>query len=79
MDELICFVRVEFPDDPNVANLKYWYTCPFTQVTVGDAVLAPLGRHNHLQQGVVREVRFDEEYNSPFPLYLIKTINKLIK
>ena len=72
MDELICFAAVEFVDDENVVGIKYWYACPFTYVKAGDEVIAPLGRHNRLQKGVVREVRFAEPYNAPFPMYLIK-------
>ena len=79
MRELICFTAVEFPDDPNVAGLKYWYCCPFEYVREGDSVVAPLGRHNQLQRGVVREVRFEKEYNAPYPLYLIKYIKEVVK
>lgn len=79
MDELICFVAVEYPDDENVVGNRYWYVCPFKEAEVGDFVVAPLGRHNNTQKGVIREVRFDFEYNSPFPIYLIKSIKELIK
>lgn len=78
-NELLCFVRVEFIDDPNVRGNKYWYLCDDNGVEVGNNVIAPLGRHNNTQKGIVREVRFDEEYNSPFPIYLIKYIVKVIK
>ena len=79
MYDLMCFVRVEFPDDPNVEGMLYWYICDFDGACVGDRVIAPLGRHNHTQEGVIREVRVTEDYNAPFPLYLIKSIKKLIK
>lgn len=79
MNSLMRFVAVEFPDDPNVAGIKYWYVCDFEEAEVGDKVVAPLGRHNHTQEGVIREVRITEEYNAPFPLYLIKAVKKLIK
>ncbi|MGN0814174.1 MAG: hypothetical protein ACI4MH_02965 [Candidatus Coproplasma sp.] len=79
MSDKMCFVWVEFPDDPNVAGMKYWYVCDFDGAEVGDRVIAPLGRHNNTQEGVIREVRITEDYNSPFPLYLIKGIKKLIK
>ncbi len=78
-DEMMCFVRVYFPDDPNVCDMKYWYLCPFDGASPGDRVIAPLGRHNRTQEGVICEVRITEEYNAPFPLYLIKSIRKLIK
>lgn len=79
MYEKLCFVWVNFPDDPNVCDMKYWYLCPFENVMPGDRVIAPLGRHNNTQEGVVCEVRFAEEYNAPFPIYLIKSIRKLSK
>ena len=79
MYEQLCFGWVNFPDDPNVCDMKYWYLCPFENVMPGDRVIAPLGRHNNTQEGVVCEVRFAEEYNAPFPIYLIKSIRKLLK
>ena len=78
MDELICFAAVEFVDDENVVGIKYWYVCPFTYVKDGDEVIAPLGRHNRLQKGVVREVRFAEPYNAPYPMYLIKYVKEVV-
>ena len=41
-------------------------------------MIAPLGRHNRLQKGVVREVRFAEPYNAPFPMYLIKYVKEVV-
>lgn len=79
MTDLHCFVSVEFPDDPNVAGLTYWYKSPYDNAEVGDGVVAPLGRHNNLQRGVIREVRFTESYNAPFPYEYIKSIKQLIK
>lgn len=78
MDELICFAAVEFVDDENVVGIKYWYACPFAYVKEGDEVIAPLGRHNRLQKGVVREVRFAEPYNAPYPMYLIKYVKEVV-
>lgn len=78
MDEL-CFVAIEFPDDPNVAGMTYWYLCNFEEVSVGDRAVAPLGRHNRLQEGVVRKIQFGNEYQSPFPLYLIKSVVRIAK
>jgi len=73
-----CFVAVEFVDDPNVVGLTYWYLCDFEEVKEGDKVVAPLGRHNHEQTGVVRKITFADEENSPFPFAYIKKIRKLI-
>jgi hypothetical protein len=77
--ELMCFVAVEFPDDPNVVGLLYWYLCQFDGPQIGDKVIAPLGRHNHTQQGIIRRVLITQDYNAPYPLYGIKNIRKLIK
>lgn len=79
MDELMCFVRVEFPGDPNVAGMLYWYLCTVGGAEVGDRVVAPLGRHNRTQEGVIREIRYERDYNAPFPLYLIKYIERILK
>ena len=79
MYEVMCFVWVNFPNDPKVFDRKYWYLCPFDGASPGDRVIAPLGRHNRTQEGVICEVRITEDYNAPFPLYLIKTIRRLIK
>ena len=79
MEEKLCFAAVEFVDDPNVVGIKYWYGCPFTEVKVDDEVIAPLGRHNNVQKGVVREVRWTEPYNAPYPMYLIKYIKEIVK
>ena len=79
MEEKLYFAAVEFVDDPNVVGIKYWYGCPFYEVKVGDEVIAPLGRHNNVQKGVVREVRWAEPYNAPYPLYLIKYIKEIVK
>ena len=75
----MCFTAVEFPDDPNVVGIKYWYACTFEDVKVGDGVIAPLGRHNNLQKGIVREVRFEYEYNAPYPVYLIKYVKEVVR
>ena len=77
--EKLCFTTVEFVDDPNVAGYGYWYVCEIAGVEVGDRVIAPLGRHNNLQEGVVRKVIFEYEYNAPYPMYGIKYIKKVIK
>lgn len=78
MDEM-CFVAVEFPDDVNVAGRTYWYLCRIEGAETGDKVDAPLGRHNRVQRGVVREVLFARRDNPPYPWYLIKDIVRLIK
>ena len=77
-NSILCFVAVEFPGDPNVVGLTYWYLSPFGGVNVGDGVVAPLGRHNGLQEGVVRAVRFAKEENAPYPVKLIKSIKKIL-
>ncbi len=79
MNKLMCFTAVEFPDDPNVVGIKYWYACTYEDVKVGDGVIAPLGRHNNLQKGIVREVRFEYEYNAPYPVYLIKYVKEVVR
>lgn len=75
----MCFVAVEFVNDPNVCGYYYWYSCDVPGVIVGDKVIAPLGRHNNLQEGIVRKVIFEEEINAPYPLHSIKYIRKVIK
>ena len=74
----MCFTAVEFVDDENVKGYYYWYLCEIDGVKVGDEVIAPLGRHNNLQQGVVRKVIFETEDNPPFPLHSIKYIRKVV-
>ncbi|MDE7439051.1 MAG: hypothetical protein K2N23_00870 [Clostridia bacterium] len=78
-NEKKCFVAVDFVDDPNVAGYGYWYICEIAGVTVGDKVIAPLGKHNNLQEGIVRRIMFEIEENSPYPMYGIKYIRKVIK
>ncbi len=75
----ICFTAVEYPDDPNVVGYYYWYICNFADVAEGDKVVAPLGRHDSLQQGIVRRVIFADESNAPYPVHSIKYIKKVIK
>lgn len=77
--ETLCFVAVEFPNDPNVAGLTYWYLCPFAGAEEGDEVVAPLGRHNNCQTGVIRVLSYRPEYEAPFPIHLIKSIKRLVK
>ena len=77
MEQKYCFVAVEFPADPNVAGMIYWYLCPFAGAEEGTAVVAPLGRHNGLQRGVIRSVLFAEARRAPYPINAIKCIKKL--
>lgn len=79
MDERMCFVAVEFENDPNVRGYIYWYLCPDRSVQFGNYVIAPLGRHNNLQKGVVRHVKFADEDGAPFPLHLIKTVKEVVR
>ena len=58
---------------------QYWYVCEIDGANVGDKVIAPLGKHNNTQQGIIRKILVDYEYNAPYPMYAIKYIKKLIK
>lgn len=78
MNKQFCFVAVEFVDDINVVGYTYWYLCPFDGVAEGAQVLAPLGRHNREQAGIVRKVLFADEAHSPYPIQYIKRIRKVI-
>lgn len=78
MDKL-CFVAVEFVDDPNVAGYTYWYYCDIGGAAEGDKVSAPLGRHNHIQEGMVRKVIYTDEAHSPYPFAFIKKVQKVFK
>lgn len=75
----MCFVKVDFIDDPNVAGYGFWYWSKFKDAKTEDWVVAPLGRHNNLQEGVIVDVRFDTEENAPYPFDRIKRIKKLKK
>lgn len=66
-------------DDPKVAGWTYWYLCPFDGAEADDEVIAPLGRHDHVQKGVIRKVKYAEEENAPYPIHSIKKIRILIK
>ncbi len=79
MTQKYYFVAVEFVDDANVVGLLYWYLCDYIEVAEGDIVTAPLGRHNNLQQGVVRKTLYATETDAPFPFYLIKSIKSYKK
>ena len=79
MAEKLCFVAVEFVDDPNVVGLTYWYLCDFDGAAAGDRVSAPLGRHNHIQDGVIRKVKYAYEDDAPYPVNFIKRIKSLLK
>ena len=76
MEKEYRFTAVEFPDDPNVAGRTYWYLCPF-EANVGDGVRAPLGRHNNEQRGVIRKIIFADEFDAPYPLYLVKSVKAI--
>ncbi len=79
MENKDCFVAVEFVDDENVRGYCYWYLCPYFDAEEGDKVVAPLGRHNGLQEGIIRKVLFADEFDAPYPVHLIKKIRTLIK
>ncbi len=79
MKDLSCFVAIEFTNDPNVAGWTYWYYCPFKDAVVGDKVVAPLGRHNREQTGVIRKIKFTHDGAAPFPIQNIKSVRRVIK
>ncbi|MDE5721828.1 MAG: hypothetical protein K2I30_03705 [Clostridia bacterium] len=79
MNNSSCFVAVEFVEDVNVKGYTYWYICNFSNAEEGDKVIAPLGRHNNVQEGVIRRVLFADDEHAPFPIHYIKSIRKLIK
>lgn len=79
LEEKYCYVAVEYIGDNNVRGSTYWYICDYENAQAGDKVVAPLGKHNGLQEGIIREVRIDTEYNAPYPFYGLKYIRKLIK
>ncbi|MCM1546624.1 MAG: hypothetical protein NC033_06300 [Clostridiales bacterium] len=78
MENEYCFVAVEFVNDPNVAGLTYWYLCPFDGAAEGVEAVAPLGRHNNCQKGIVRCVKYATEENAPYPVRLIKCVKQLV-
>lgn len=77
MERKFCFVAVEFIYDPNVSGYTYWYLSDIENIKVGDVVIAPLGRHNNEQVGVVRKVAFETAENAPFNIEHIKKIKGL--
>lgn len=79
MDNLVCFVAVEFPDDVNVKGYYFWYICGQDGAEAGDKVIAPLGRHNRVQEGIIRSVRYAKEEDAPYPMHSIKRIKSLKK
>ena len=78
-NDKICFVAVEFIADEIAKGNFYWYLCESDGVQIGDAVIAPLGRHNDLRQGFVREILYETEKKAPFPLNSIKYIRSIVK
>jgi len=77
MEERLCFVAIEFPDDPNVVGRMYWYLCPHSGARVGVCARAPLGRHNRLQRGIIRRVMYSRAEEAPYPIGLIKSVKSL--
>lgn len=53
MDLYVC--ALEFENDGNLLGRKYMYRADF-KVDVGDKLIAPIGVHNKLQVGVVRQI-----------------------
>ena len=64
---LIRFAALDFVDDDKVRGYHYWYICEF-DAEKGDKAVAPLGRHNNLQTGIVKEIRYADEFEAPFPV-----------
>lgn len=79
MEELLYFVAIEFVDDPNVVGNVYWYHCDDKTAAVGDRIVAPLGRHNREQIGIIRTVLFATREKSPFPFIYIKKSGNVIR
>lgn len=79
MEQKMLFVALEYPDDINVSGRLFWYGCRDESITVGDNVLAPLGRHNRLQTAVVRKTVWETEENAPYPLHIIKYVKCRVK
>ena len=73
----LMFASVDFTSDPNVAGNSYWYLSEIENLKEGDRVLAPLGRHNRLQEGIVKKVLFTDEQNAPYRIDSIKKIDSL--
>ena len=70
-------VSVEFPNDPAVCGNTYWYLCEIPGADIGVKVIAPLGSHNRLSEGVVRRVLFAEAEFAPYPVGRIKKIEAI--
>lgn len=78
MNDLLCFTAVEFDKDPNVKGQTYWYLCSFADIKEGASVVAPLGRHNGEQVGIVRKIEFADEFSAPYPIAYIKKIKRVL-
>ena len=78
MEKKFCFVALEFIYDVNVLGYTYWYLSDNENIAVGDKVVAPLGRHNNEQVGIVRKVVFETAQNAPFKMEYIKRIRGLV-
>lgn len=70
-------MTVNFTKDPIVAGYPFWYWCEFRDAKIGDRVIAPLGRHNRPQEGIILDVVFRPEDKAPFPFDRIKRILEL--
>lgn len=79
MDELFYFVAVNFVYDPKLPHFKFWYLCSFEEAKVGDWIVAPLGHHDRLQDGIIVETRYATAEDAPYPMYGIKRIKTLKK
>ena len=79
MNELFYFVAVNFVYDPKLPNFKFWYLCDFEEAEVGDWIVAPLGNHDRLQDGIIIETRHATAAEAPYPIDRIKRIKFLKK
>lgn len=73
------FVCVNFVYDPKLPYFPFWYLCNFADAKVGDWIVAPLGNHNRLQNGIIIETRYATAENAPYPMDRIKRIQELKK
>lgn len=71
MKRLYCALR--FFRDDNLSDRLYWYLCD-DPLKEGDKVLAPVGIHDRLQEGIVERLSEAEDERAPYDLKLIKRV-----
>lgn len=67
------FAALRFVNDENLSDKVYWYLCDLS-VKEGDRVLAPVGIHDRLQEGIVEKLLNVGRENAPYDLRLIKRV-----